>query len=288
TRANCARTRLRWTWTRLVPKLVRVVAIGLLALGLWQGVPRRYRALTKIEATHELSKEILAKITDMQAAQAAQPPSPEDKARASERIAEAVTDLAKSTDERSKRAFAALKKGDTRAAEDLFNAILEEKAREGQAANREAASVARNIAAFSRLTNVAKAADLYARAAELDPDNFENWIDLGDMSIEAGRLEQASAAFARAFAIADRLAKAEPGNSEWQRDLLISHEKIGDVQIAQGNLSGALASHQASLDIAARLAKADPSNAGWQRDLSVSHERIGNLQGMQGNLMGRW
>lgn len=84
------------------------------------------------------------------------------------------------------------------------------------------------------------------------------------------------------------MAKADPGNASWQRELSVSHEKIGDVTIAQGKPVGALASHQASLDIAARLAKADPSNAVWQRDLSVSHERIGNLQGMQGNLMGRW
>jgi hypothetical protein len=64
------------------------------------------------------------------------------------------------------------------------------------------------------------------------------------------------------LAIADRLAKADPSNASWQRDLSISHRKIGDVQLAQGNLPAALTSYQASHDIFDRLAKADPSNAG--------------------------
>jgi tetratricopeptide (TPR) repeat protein len=264
---------MEWSWTRLVPELVRVVAIGLLAFGLWQGAPRLYHALTKVEATHELSKEILAKITDMQAAQAAQPPSPEDKARTSERIAEAARDLAKSTDERSKRAFAALEKGDTRAAEDLFNAILEEKAREGQATNREAASVARNIAAFSRLTNVAKGVDLYARAAQLDPGTAGWQSDLayaensiGEVQFMQRNLTGALASFQASLAIMDRLVKADQGNAGLQQDISVSHDLIGDVTLTLGNLTGALASHQALLDIAARQLT-DSSNQGRRQDL---------------------
>jgi len=66
----------------------------------------------------------------------------------------------------------------------------------------------------------------------------------------------------------ERLAKADPGNAGWQRDLSVSQDRIGDVQQAQGDLAAALTSHQAALAIAERLAKADPGNAGWQRDLS--------------------
>ena len=80
------------------------------------------------------------------------------------------------------------------------------------------------------------------------------------------------------------LAKADPGNAGWQRDLSVSHDQIGDVLRAQGNLPAALDSYQASLAIADRLAKADPGNAGWQRDLSVSHDRIGDVLVAQGNL----
>ena len=38
------------------------------------------------------------------------------------------------------------------------------------------------------------------------------------------------------LAIADRLARADPGNASWQRDLSVSYNKIGDVLVAQGNL----------------------------------------------------
>ena len=88
----------------------------------------------------------------------------------------------------------------------------------------------------------------------------------------------------RSLAISERLAKADPGNAGWQRDLSVTHNKIGNVQVAQGDLPAALTSYQASLAIRDRLAKADPGNAGWQRDLSVSHDRIGDVQVEQGDL----
>ena len=97
----------------------------------------------------------------------------------------------------------------------------------------------------------------------------------------------ALASYQASLAIRDRLAKSDPGNAGWQRDLSVSYEKVGDVQVAQGNLPAALASYQASLAITDRLAKSDPGNADWQRDLSVSYERVGDVQVAQGNLPAR-
>jgi tetratricopeptide (TPR) repeat protein len=84
------------------------------------------------------------------------------------------------------------------------------------------------------------------------------------------------------LAIGERLAKADPGNAGWQRDLSVSHDNIGDVQQAQGNLAAALTSYQASLAIRYRLAKADPGNAGWQRDLALSYSRVALIEKRQG------
>jgi hypothetical protein len=81
-----------------------------------------------------------------------------------------------------------------------------------------------------------------------------------------------------ALAIAERLAKADPGNAEWQRDLSVSHDNIGDVQQAQGDLAAALSSYQASHAIRERLAKADPGNAGWQRDLALTYGRVASIE----------
>jgi tetratricopeptide (TPR) repeat protein len=75
----------------------------------------------------------------------------------------------------------------------------------------------------------------------------------------------------------DRLAKADPNNAGWQRDLSVSYNKVGDVLAAQGNLTEALQSFRDGLDIAERLAKADPNNADWQRDLAISNERLGDI-----------
>jgi tetratricopeptide (TPR) repeat protein len=90
--------------------------------------------------------------------------------------------------------------------------------------------------------------------------------------------------YERVRAAFERLARTDPGNARWQRELSVSHEKIGDVLAQQGNLSAALDSYRASLAIRERLAHADPGNPVWQRDLSVSHEKIGDMLRPQGNL----
>ena len=67
-----------------------------------------------------------------------------------------------------------------------------------------------------------------------------------------------------------RLARSDPGNAGWQRDLSVAYERVGNVQLAQGDLAGAVKSYRDSLAIAERLAQSDPGNAGWQRDLAIS------------------
>jgi tetratricopeptide (TPR) repeat protein len=166
----------------------------------------------------------------------------------------------------------------------------------------------------------------FAEAAHLDPDNVWLWIELSDLWVTRGSLAEAGKALAAArdaavrtgadrdlaasydrlgnvqvgrgdlasaltsyrdgLAIAKRLAKSEPGNTERQRDLSVSYGKVGDVQVAQGDLVGALASYREDLAISDRLARSDPGNAGRQRDLSVSYEKIGDVQVAQRDLAG--
>jgi len=51
------------------------------------------------------------------------------------------------------------------------------------------------------------------------------------------------------LAIADRLAKSDPGNAGWQRDLSLSYERVGNVQVGQGDLAGALKSYRDGLAV---------------------------------------
>ena len=78
------------------------------------------------------------------------------------------------------------------------------------------------------------------------------------MAIAAGDLAAARAAYQASKDIRTRLAAADPANTQWQRDLSVSHNKLGDVAIAAGDLAAARAAYQASLDIFSRLAAATP------------------------------
>ena len=110
--------------------------------------------------------------------------------------------------------------------------------------------------------------------------------NVGNVRLAQGDLAGALAAYEARFAIAERLARQDPANAGWQRDLTVSHSKIGGVRQAQGDLAGALAAYEADLAITERLARQDPANAEWQRDLSVSHSQIGGVRQAQGDLAG--
>jgi uncharacterized caspase-like protein/predicted negative regulator of RcsB-dependent stress response len=183
---------------------------------------------------------------------------------------------------------------------------------------------ARDAAALALGSDIAKALTYYERATRNDPEHAQTWDDYARAAVDAGRLDVAKAAFEQAAlkardanepgvrywatlglgdvalaqgslpsarrlyetaaAIAERLARSDPGNAGWQRDLSVSHNTIGDVLRAQGALTAALESYRASLAIVERLARSDPGNAGWQFDLGISNERIGDVLMAQGNL----
>ncbi len=187
-----------------------------------------------------------------------------------------------------------------------------------------AAQGARDLAVLAKGRDTLKAVAYYRRATKFDPSDPGTWRNLGDAAVEAGRTDEAKAAFEQAaqkaragndsrneywgllglgdialaqgnltgalspyksgIKIAEAVARADPNNAGWQRDLSVSYNKVGDVLVAQGNLPEALKSFKDSLAIADRLAKADPNNAGWQRDLSVSYEKVGGVLMAEGNL----
>jgi len=73
------------------------------------------------------------------------------------------------------------------------------------------------------------------------------------------------------------LAAADPANTDWQRELSVSHNKLGDMAIRAGDLAAARAAYQAALDIMVRLAAADPANTQWQRELEGVRQKISSL-----------
>jgi tetratricopeptide (TPR) repeat protein len=227
-------------------------------------------------------------------------------------------------DDRLKRALDLLKANKVTEAEALFRAVAEDKAARIKQDSKDAAAAYRNLGAIAGLADPKRALDAYSQAVTLDPDDLRGlfwvgWLQkergylpeaeapfrrilsvakindrayylywarlgLGDIRRARGDLKAAQADYLEARAIAERVAKTDPSNARWQRNLSASYDQIGDVLVAQGNLPEALKSYRDSLAIVERLAKMAPTNAGRQRDLSVSNERIGDIYLAQGNL----
>ena len=77
---------------------------------------------------------------------------------------------------------------------------------------------------------------------------------LGDILVQRNDLSGALRSFRNGLAVMDELAKSDPGNVGWQRDLAVSFERIGTAQIMQNDPPGALASFRDGLAIVEKLA----------------------------------
>jgi tetratricopeptide (TPR) repeat protein len=81
-----------------------------------------------------------------------------------------------------------------------------------------------------------------AAAEELPPrvsDVKAFYLSLaGDALQTSGNLAAAFKDYQASLAIRDRLAKSDPGNAGWQRDLSVSLNKVGDVLVAQSSMHG--------------------------------------------------
>ena len=300
---------------RLRMAVAAVVAV--LALGggglLWQSHQQK-QTLDEIAA-------LVDKYSLVASAQAAAPGTRHSLTEAITAIAQGAA-----TDPRYAQALALLKTGKPQEAEPLLKAVAEDKEKRADNEEKDAAAAYRNLASIAAVSDPGRARDYYARAARLDPSNVHGMLQNGAFQQDAGQLDAAQAAYVRVMAIAapgtddddilwakfgigdiqqqrnnlaealgsyrnaesdaDRLAKSNPGNAIWQRDLSVSFERIGDIQVAQGDLAGALKSYRDDFAIADRLAKSKPGNAIRQRDLSVSSNKVGDVQVAQGDLAG--
>lgn len=128
----------------------------------------------------------------------------------------------------------------------------------------------RQLGALSLIDNTREALKAYARAAELAPDDAQAQMLLGVLSLRAGRLEGAEAAFRRQIELAD-------GGSGGDGARHRAGTMLGDVLAAKGEREAALAAYETAQRDAAALAEREPDTAAWQRDLSIAYDRIGDL-----------
>jgi hypothetical protein len=66
---------------------------------------------------------------------------------------------------------------------------------------------------------------------------------MGDLLIALGQVDEARQAFAKSLAIRERLARADPGRADYQRDLIVSWVRMSEIEPARRreHLSRALA-----------------------------------------------
>ena len=110
---------------------------------------------------------------------------------------------------------------------------------------------------------------------QLDAGVHWDWVELGRLYRDVGRLPMARQA-------AERAAQTATGD----RDRSVALDELAAVLVAQGEFIGARTRYQESLDIVERLSADDPSSAGLQRDVSVSLNTLGDMLVTRGDLAG--
>lgn len=109
---------------------------------------------------------------------------------------------------------------------------------------------------------------------------FWFFTDQGDLARVRTTLAEVRQEYEGAHRIAKRLMTSDPSNTEWQRDLSLSYNKLGNVAAAQGQLEEAAQAYRDGLGIRKQLAASDPANAQWQIDLAVSCPKLGTYTGL--------
>jgi hypothetical protein len=95
--------------------------------------------------------------------------------------------------------------------------------------------------------------------------------------VDQGNLPEALKSFRDGHDIRDRLAKADPGNASWQRDLSVSYSKLADAFRKAGDKAMALDALRQGRAIMVRLTSLSPDNTVWKRDLAWFDGQIAEL-----------
>jgi tetratricopeptide (TPR) repeat protein len=98
---------------------------------------------------------------------------------------------------------------------------------------------------------------------------------IGALLVQTGKSAETLREYQKALAIRQQLADANPGVTEFQRDLAVSHYNIGFVLSVTGKLPEALKEFQKALTVRQQLADANPGVTEFQIHLARSHHDIG-------------
>lgn len=212
--------------------------------------------------------------------------------------------------------------GDATAAKAIFDAVIKRETTEGLAALARAAEAARHKGTLAMLDSTLEALAAFRCAADLDPADAWTWIhisrleaqggklvaaedaarrarqtaeakgeerdvqvamdELGDVLVAEGDLTAALISYRDAFAIAQRLADADPANAQWQRDLAIGYERLGGIEARQGHPKEAIAAYERALAAYHSLLVRNPDDHQSRLFSVVPLWQLGALKGRGG------
>ena len=101
---------------------------------------------------------------------------------------------------------------------------------------------------------------------------------VGDVLVAQGNLPEALKSYRDSLAIADRLAKSDPGNADWQRDLSVSYSRLAIVLQRMGASADALNALRQGQAIIVRMTQISPDNAVWKNDLAWFNGQIAQVK----------
>ena len=92
--------------------------------------------------------------------------------------------------------------------------------------------------------------------------------NIGDVRQGQRDLAAALTSYQASLDIRERLAKEDPNNAGWQRDLAVSYARVATVEAQQGLWADALGKFRQGRDIISQLVTQSPSNATLPKDLA--------------------
>ncbi len=166
----------------------------------------------------------------------------------------------------------------------IFQAVRNRAAAVRERNRAELQPLLRTAALYEAKGQATEARNLYSEILAVEPDwpealhgAFWFHVEQGDLARVRTTLAEVREEYEGAHRIATRLTASDPSNTEWQRDLSVSYERLGNVAVAQGQLEAAAQAYREYSRIAKQLAASDPSNTEWQRDLYASYSRLAHL-----------
>ena len=98
------------------------------------------------------------------------------------------------------------------------------------------------------------------------------------MLYEQGNFPAAQAAYQASLTIRERLAKADPGNAGWQRELAWTHWRVGEALARQGARGEAASAFEQGRAIIVRLRQLSPDDATVRADLARIEAELAKLK----------